>query len=161
MLTAARLREVLSYDPATGLFRWRATRDGVKAGSFAGRTRGRYNQICVHRKFYQASHLAWLYMTDKWPKREINYINGNRFDTRWGNLREITPSQRRAIAPTRNKLGVKGVWITKNGKYVARISVNAKKNISDRLKHSRKPARLTRRQPKVPLVYLRGQGNAP
>jgi|SRR6476469_9442373 hypothetical protein len=127
MLTAARLREVLSYDPATGLFRWRASRDGVKAGSFAGRTRGRYNQICVHRKFYQASHLAWLYMTDKWPKREINYIDGNRFDTRWGNLREITPSQRRAIAPTRNKLGVKGVWITKNGKYVARISVNAKK----------------------------------
>lgn len=129
MLTAVRLREVLSYDPATGLFRWRANRAGVKADSFAGRTRGRkgYNQICVDRRFYQASRLAWLYMTDEWPKREINHINGNRFDTRWDNLREITPSQKRAIAPTRNKLGVRGVWLKDNGKYVARINVNAKK----------------------------------
>lgn len=66
-------------------------------------------------------------MTDEWPKREINHINGNRFDTRWDNLREITPSQKRAIAPTRNKLGVRGVWLKDNGKYVARINVNAKK----------------------------------
>ena len=35
----------------------------------------------------------------------------------------------------------------------------AKKYISDRSKHSRKPAQ--RRQPKVSLVYLQGQSNAP
>jgi len=49
MQTADRLREVLSYDLATGVFRWRVGRDGVKAGSFAGRTRGRkgYYQIGI------------------------------------------------------------------------------------------------------------------
>jgi hypothetical protein len=32
-----------------------------------------------------------------------------------------------ATSRTRNKLGVRGVWITKSGKYVARIKVAGKK----------------------------------
>ena len=66
-------------------------------------------------------------MTGKWPKLEIGYINHNTSDTRWANLRAMTPSQRGATSRTRNKLGVRGVWITKSGKYVARIKVAGKK----------------------------------
>jgi len=129
VLTADRLRKLLSYNPATGIFRWRVSRSGVKAGKVAGRARGRkgYCQICVDRKFYQAGRLAWLYMTDKWPKLEINHINGNRSDTRWDNLREVTRSQKAASTPTHNKLGARGVWITRTGKYAARITLDGKR----------------------------------
>ena len=66
-------------------------------------------------------------MTGKWPKLEIGYINHNTSDTRWANLRAMTPSQRGATSRRRNKLGVRGVWITKSGKYGARIKVAGEK----------------------------------
>jgi hypothetical protein len=66
-------------------------------------------------------------MTGKWPKLEIGYINHNAADTRWVNLRAMTPSQRGATSRRRNKLGVRGVWIAKSGKYVAHIRVAGKK----------------------------------
>ena len=66
-------------------------------------------------------------MTGKWPKLEIGYINHNTSDARWANLQAMTPSQRGATCRRRNKLGVRGVWITKSGKYVARIKVAGKK----------------------------------
>jgi hypothetical protein len=90
MLTARRLRKVLSYNPATGKFRWRVTISSrAVAGSIAG-TRGRrgHHQIRIDGKLYQASRLAWLYTTGRWPKLEINFSNGNTSDTRWANLRK-------------------------------------------------------------------------
>ena len=80
----------------------------------------------VDGKHYRANRLAWLYMTGKWPKLEIGYINRNISDTRWANLRAMTPSQRGATSRRRNKHGVRGIWITKSGKYVARIKVAGK-----------------------------------
>ena len=129
-LSANRLRKLLSYAPATGVFRWRVHRGGHKTvDQVAGgihRSKG-YHQICIDGKLYRANRLAWLYMTGKWPKLEIGYINRNISDTRWANLRAMTPSQRGATTRRRNKLGVRGVWITKSGKYVARIKVAGKK----------------------------------
>ena len=86
-----------------------------------------YREICINGKLYRANRLAWLYMTGKWPKLEIGYINHNTSDARWANLRAMTPSQRGATTRTRNKLGVRGVSITPSGKYVARITVAGKK----------------------------------
>jgi hypothetical protein len=60
-------------------------------------------------------------MTGKWPTFQIGYINSDRSDTRWANLREVTPAQKRANARTTSKLGVKGVWMTTGGRYAARI----------------------------------------
>ena len=129
-LSANRLRKLLKYDPATGVFRWRVHRGGPNNfGGVAGsihRPKG-YRQICIDGKIYRANRLAWLYMTGKWPKLEIGYINHKTSDTRWANLRAMTPSQRGAITRTRNKLGVRGVWTTPSGKYVAPIKVAGKK----------------------------------
>jgi len=105
------LRKVLNYNPTTGKFRWRVTISGrALAGSVAG-TYGRRgpNQIRIDGKLYQSSRLAWLYKTGRWPKLEIDFINRNRSDTRWANLREVTPSQIRRKARRRSKLGVRGV----------------------------------------------------
>jgi HNH endonuclease len=127
MLTAKRVRELLNYDAATGIFRWRVTRPGHPGGGAAG-SRGRkgYHQMRIDRTLYQSSRVAWLYMTGKWPKFELDYINGNRADIRWVNLREATPAQHRAKLRPRSKFGLKGVWITKQGKYVGCIKVKGK-----------------------------------
>jgi hypothetical protein len=129
VLTAGRLRKLLNYAPATGVFRRRVRKGPYNVGAIAGTIhppKG-YRQIYIDGKFYRANRLAWLYMTGKWPKLEIGYINHKTSDTRWANLRAMTPSQRRATSRTRNKLGVRGVWITKSGKYVAAIRVAGKK----------------------------------
>jgi hypothetical protein len=128
-LSANRLRKLLNYAPATGVFRWRVLKGGNNVGTVAGSIhppKG-YRQICIDGKIYRANRLAWLYMTGKWPKLEIGYINHKTSDTRWANLRAMTPSQRGATSRRRNKLGVRGVWITKSGKYVAHIKVAGEK----------------------------------
>jgi hypothetical protein len=127
-LSANRLRKLLNYDPATGVFRWRV-RKGPNVGTVAGSIhppRG-YRQICIDGKIYRTNRLAWLYMTGKWPKLEIGYINHKTSDNRWANLRAMTPSQRRAASRSHNKLGVRGVWITKSGEYAASIKVAGRK----------------------------------
>ena len=92
MLTAIRLRKVLSYAPATGIFRWKVSASTrAPVGTIAGAKNGRgYRQIRIDGRPYSASRLAWLYMTGKWPNSEISYLNGKPSDTRWANLREAT-----------------------------------------------------------------------
>ena len=70
--------------------------------------------------------LAWLYVTGKWPVPEINYINGDRTDIRWANLREATRSQNRASSRSKNKLGARGISLSKSGRYVAQIKFMGK-----------------------------------
>ena len=97
MLTAKRLRKVLSYAPTTGIFRWKVSASSrAPVGAIAGAKNGRgYHQIRIGGRPYSASRLAWLYMTGKWPNSEISYVNGKPSDTRWTNLREATSSQNR------------------------------------------------------------------
>jgi len=123
MLTADRLRKLLKYNPATGIFRWRVDRHHrAGIGDIAGCIVPKGHRVIgVDNASYRANRLAWLYMTGKWPKLEVTYLNHNPSDTRWANLREMTPSQRRRRARSNNKFGVKGIWKTKSGRYVAQI----------------------------------------
>ena len=66
-------------------------------------------------------------MKGTWPNHLINYVNGDPTDIRWSNLRQITFAQRQALRPAKNKLGVKGVWKTGHGKYVAEIRLKREK----------------------------------
>lgn len=93
-LTAERLRELLDYNPETGAFVWRVTRGPAKAGAPAGglNTRG-YHQITVDVHNHRAHRLAWLYVYGRWPKGEIDHINGVCDDNRIVNLREATHAE--------------------------------------------------------------------
>ena len=95
MLTAKRLRKVLSYAPTTGIFRWKVSASSrAPVGAIAGAKNGRgYHQIRISGRPYSASRLV---ITGKWPNSEISYINGRPSDTRWANLQEAPSSQNRS-----------------------------------------------------------------
>lgn len=95
MLTAERLKSLLSYCPDTGVFSWKANRrGGCKAGDVAGVVYPNgYRFIKLDQRRYSAHRLAWLYMTGHWPKDCVDHINRGRDDNRFCNLREATQAE--------------------------------------------------------------------
>lgn len=127
-ITQARLREVLRYDGATGIFTWkvktnRRTVIGARAGYIQkrGEARGRM-QIRIDGKLYLAHRLAWLYTYGEFPPHTIDHKNTNPSDNRLDNLRAATQSQNNANTNPRGKSGRKGVHFeSRTKKWVAQI----------------------------------------
>jgi hypothetical protein len=133
MLTAERLREVLDYNPETGIFRWKAisTKNQVKVGDIAGCAGAKdYRRICIDGRLHLTHRLAWLYMTGEWPVADIDHINGISGDNRFANLREATRSEnmQNRRGPNRDsKTGLLGAS-PNQGKYEAAICLDGKKH---------------------------------
>lgn len=131
-LTAARVRELLRYDPDTGLFTWRVDRPGIKkAGDAAGHTckKTHYVLIGIDRKIYLAHRIAWLYVKGQWPSMGLDHWDTVRANNRIGNLRELgqqANSENLRKAKKNNKSGFLGVSPHRYG-WVASIHHNRKK----------------------------------
>jgi hypothetical protein len=132
ILTAARLRELLSYDPDTGTFT-RLVRTGyfrAQAGAIAGSRRyNGYHIISVDAQRYYAHRLAWLYMTGEWPQAGIDHRDLDRSNNRWENLRAATQSQNLSNIglPKHNTSGMKGVcWDRRRNCWMAKINHSGK-----------------------------------
>jgi hypothetical protein len=130
-LTQERLKELLHYDPETGLFKWLvATSRRIHVGDIAGYARpDGYLFIKVDGFQYMAHRLIWLYVHDNWPVDQIDHINGLRSDNRLCNLREATnPENSQNVAPKKNNTsGFIGVtWLAHRNKWRAQIMVNRK-----------------------------------
>ena len=130
MLTQERLKELLHYDPETGVFTWLIARQRVRKGSPAGTLHKHgYWVIKVDGRSYNASRLAWLYMTGEWPKHQIDHSDLDRHNDRWSNLREATVSQNNTNrrAQKDNSCGVKwAYWSPRHRKFVGQIRINKK-----------------------------------
>lgn len=129
LITQERLKELLSYDPETGVFRWRVARGkNAKAGAIAGSKNARgYWVIAISGRGYRAHRLAWLYMTGAWPEADIDHINLLKGDNRFRNLRDATRAQniRNTTARRNNRCGSKGVYfIKKASKWGAQITTD-------------------------------------
>lgn len=130
-LTAARLREVMSYDPKTGTFERRIHGAwNAKGSAHAKPVRG-YVRLHVDGRQYFAHRLAWLYIYGCWPRQWIDHINGVRSDNRIENLREadsLLNRENQHVARSDNQSsGVLGVhWSAYHNKWKAHIRVCGK-----------------------------------
>lgn len=129
-LTAERLRELVVYDPSTGVFVNRVKRGRSPAGKQIGvRMPNGYLQARVDFDRYLLHRLAWLYVHGQWPEHQIDHINGDKRDNRLSNLRAVTQSQNmQNVGPqSRNKSGFRGVsWDASRNKWAAHICVDRK-----------------------------------
>lgn len=123
------LLKLLHYDPNTGVFTWLSSNRGHTVGDVAGSPNGKgYLHISIDRKQYPAQILAWFYVTGTWPCGFVDHKNRIVTDNRWDNLREATVKQNssnRGLSK-QNKSGYKGVREEKNGKFMARITIDGK-----------------------------------
>lgn len=135
MLTATLLRDLLDYDPDTGVFTWiRPTTNRVKKGEVAGSLTpdGRVT-IMIGGVNYRAHRLAWLYMTGDWPADsiQVDHANEDPTDNKWVNLRLATDAENKqnvSKAKTHNTCGLLGASYHKaTGRWTAQIRSNGRK----------------------------------
>lgn len=124
------VKEVVAYDPESGVFTWLKPAARVKVGDVVGSldahgylvTKIRGNNVKLHR-------LAWFYMTGELP-REIDHINRIKTDNRFANLRAVTDgslqNQNKGLQKN-NKTGIRGVQFKRSRKiYIAKLRVHRK-----------------------------------
>lgn len=125
--TVERIRELLHYDPNTGLFTW------AKTGNPAGHVNDKgYACIRLQGHDYKAHRLAWLYMTGEWPAHEVDHENRVRSDNRWSNLRSATSHQNKGnMLPSKpSASGFKGVYWAKHvQRWRAEIKIRGRKKV--------------------------------
>lgn len=133
-LTQQRLKELLSYDPVTGIFIRKISRQGhAKTGQKAGTpTPMGYIAIGVDGKRYMAHRLAWLYMEGYIPDSSVglDHIDRVKNNNKFNNLRMVSQScnLKNASLSSKNTSGIKGVsWSKSKGKWESYIKVNYKR----------------------------------
>lgn len=107
---------------------WRNTVNSrAKAGQEAGSLGpDGYRRIKWKGKRYLTHRILWFLEFGRWPKDQIDHINGNPSDNRSCNLREATHTQnmRNNKVPITNTSGVKGVcWHKPSKAWRAQIKV--------------------------------------
>lgn len=128
------LKEVLDYNPDTGVFRWKIYRaSNAKVGDVAGcihKVNG-YHEIGYNYQVYKAHRLAWIYAYGSIPEYiQIDHIDGNRANNRISNLRPCSnaENQKNRKIGKDNTSGYKGVsWNTRLGKWVVNVGLNNKR----------------------------------
>ncbi len=138
-LTQTIVRELLDYNPATGVLTWK--KRGLRwfldckhpycycsrwNSQFAGKEafkpkvglkKPRQSFVAKQRIF--AHRLIWLWMTGALPHLLVDHKDQNPFNNRWSNLREVTNSQnlRNAKKRKNNTSGVNGVFKNSDQRY--------------------------------------------
>ena len=111
-ITAEQLRELLRFDPETGVFSWAKNWGGKRRGGPVGCLHPHgYVVIQVLGRQHPAHRLAWLHVHGAWPSSELDHINGVRDDNRVANLRVASGTQNNGNRrlTEKNKSGFKGV----------------------------------------------------
>lgn len=131
-LTAARLRDLLAYDPETGsLTRLTTNNRGQNIGDPAGSIHhSGYMEVMVDRKNYRYHRVVWLHVHGTWPAGDIDHINGVKTDNRIANLRDVPEQinmQNEKRVRKNNASGFMGVhWRADRQRWVATVKVNGR-----------------------------------
>jgi len=133
-MTQARLKELINYEPSTGIFTWigkTSPKSRIKIGAITATTLNSkgYTRIQIDGKGYEAQRLAVLYMTGSFPNEQVDHINHIRSDNAWSNLRVVTPreNQQNKSMHKNNTSGRIGVSFDKtNNKWMSSIMIAGK-----------------------------------
>lgn len=146
-ITSEIVRELLHYDPDTGILVWKERGEHLfknshdqmawytrHAGNRAGRqwvgtTGYASRRVRIFGKDYAEHRVAWLWMNDTKLPSEIDHINRDPTDNRWANLRAAThiENMRNLSLSKANTSGVVGVsWQKQRGKWQAKCQVRGK-----------------------------------
>jgi len=130
MITQSKLKDLLHYDPLTGIFLWVQARQRINVGDVAGSTRkDGYIQISIDNKLYLAHRLAWLYTYGYLPENFLDHKDRIRRHNWIDNLREVGQqcNVRNTGLRSDNTSGVKGTYFYKpTQKWSAHIKENGK-----------------------------------
>ena len=130
MITQERLKEVLDYNPDSGIFRWIESAGNVPAGAEAGTSTDEgYIQIRIDGRGYLAHRLAVLYTDGYLPELTVDHVDRVPWHNWRLNLREASNQcQSRNCGMSKNNTsGVKGVyWDAWNGKWRAQIMIDGR-----------------------------------
>jgi hypothetical protein len=125
LITQVALKEILHYDPDTGLFTFiKKVNRKLMIGQQAGYLNKGYVLIKLNGTMYRAHRLAWLYVYGEWPELIVDHINGVGADNRIANLRLVTftgNAQNRKKIAVNNTSGHMGVQFTRNKTWAAKI----------------------------------------
>lgn len=131
LMSVGDIRDLIDYNPETGVLTAKANFSGRQAGSVIGsQTWQGYYAFSLFGKKCFAHRLAWLLHYGEWPSQPIDHINGIKTDNSIRNLRLCSLSQNQFNKPTQknNTTGVKGVyWNKRDKRYVASVQFNGKK----------------------------------
>lgn len=131
LMSVGDIRDLIDYNPETGVLTAKVNFSGRQAGSVIGsQTWQGYYAFSLFGKKCFAHRLAWLLHYGEWPSQPIDHINGIKTDNSIINLRLCSLSQNQFNKPTQknNTTGVKGVyWNKRDKRYVASVQFNGKK----------------------------------
>lgn len=131
MITQKRLKEVLNYDPETGIFTWKIkiSKKIIVGTEPRSLNRYGYKRIRIDKRDYMAHRLAFLYMTGEFPKDQVDHINRIRTDNRFCNLRNASNAQNQwnKSKLRNNSTGFKGIhFANRERRFVAKVNVENK-----------------------------------
>lgn len=140
-LTYKEALRLFRYEPESGNLYWKVTTTSAafgngraaSAGDIAGWVKNgkyqSYRSVRVRGKTYRVHRIIWLMLYGKWPKHEIDHIDGDGLNNRPSNLRDVTHQVNMANSKrTKNsESGVCGVRYHKQReKWNARIQIQGK-----------------------------------
>lgn len=141
---AEELRQLLRYEPETGHLYWRErpiemfpaewlcrSWNSQHAGNRAlTQTRHGYNKGKILNTDYFAHRIIWKMVHGHDPVGEIDHINGDPFDNRLENLRDVSPMENSRNRRPATASGILGVsWNTLSKKWRARVNGDARESI--------------------------------
>jgi HNH endonuclease len=105
-------KDFLRYDPTTGELFWTKRPSprrapGERAGAAIEHRGQRYLRVQLGGTAYLAHRLAWYLHYGDWPIGQIDHVNGDPYDNRIANLRDVS-----AFQNNQNKLMHRGgkIW---------------------------------------------------
>jgi len=126
LIDAIKLKNQLTYDPTTGVFKWKESGKGRRKSLIAGCIKKKRGGLNVWRRIvfdgveYTSGQLAWVLMNGEFPPFIIDHIDGDPLNDKWENLRpgNNCVDQRNQRKSIRNTSGVVGVkWHASSSKY--------------------------------------------